>query len=277
MVLMIISFLLLVIRITFPYVIKPDPIIIENLPLIERKLDSMKMRPGSQSSFKVQNLNIKTPNLRFFNPNKVTYEALLDMGFREKTAQTFLKFREKGFVFRKKEDVLKIYGITQEHYLLLEPYIVLEKEKQTLEVLPASVEKKEVSKALLKIELNSADSVNLMQLKGIGSSYARRIVKYRNALGGFSNIEQLKEVYGLSEVLFDQIKKNIWAASDEIITLDPNLDDFKTLNKHPYLSYEMTKMIFNRRKQGAITETVIREILGDEELFKKLRPYLKFD
>src|SRR3569833_3197280 len=49
------------------------------------------------------------------------------------------------------------------------------------------------------IELNSADSAKLTELKGIGPSFARRIINYRNRLGGFINKEQLKEVYGMDD------------------------------------------------------------------------------
>lgn len=62
-----------------------------------------------------------------------------------------------------------------------------------------------------KIELNRADSSDLVSLYGIGPILSKRIVKYRKSLGGkFHSVEQLKNVYGLSEETFQAILPYVW-------------------------------------------------------------------
>ena len=91
-VLLVISFLLLVIRLVYPSFIKPDPIIIQNLPLIERQLDSG--YKTSQPFAKTNIANEKSVNLFVFDPNTISYEQLLKLGFKEKTANIFLKIQK---------------------------------------------------------------------------------------------------------------------------------------------------------------------------------------
>ena len=98
-----ISFLLLLVRVFYPYFIVPNKINVKNLPLIENKLDSA--FENSKNKFDknyIETINKST--LFVFNPNTVTLENLIKLGFKEKTAKTFIKFRERGFLFKQKED-----------------------------------------------------------------------------------------------------------------------------------------------------------------------------
>ncbi len=209
-----------------------------------------------------------------FNPNTVTGEQLLQLGFKEKTAHTFINYRNKGAHFNKKEDIKKVYGVTEELYSKLEPYILIENKKADVYAQQEPVRKKEIK----VVELNSADSTGLLPLPGIGPAYAKRIVKYRSLLGGYYSTEQLKEVYGFTDSLF-QIVKNYVKVDPSLVTkIDLTTEDFKKLNAHPYISYEDTKAVFNyRRKNGPITKIEhLRICIPDEEVLKKLTPYLPF-
>lgn len=116
------------------------------------------------------------------------------------------------------------------------------------------------------IELNSADTIQLKTIPGIGSGFANRIVKYRNELGGYVKIEQLNEVWGMDTYLYSQI--------EPFLTLNPahdsiyiNLDDFQKLLAHPYLSYKQVKVIADiRERKGAIKSLKRLELLDE---FKK--------
>jgi competence ComEA-like helix-hairpin-helix protein len=220
-------------------------------------------------------------NLFVFDPNTVSMEQLQQLGFREKTATTLLKFRSRGFVFKEKKDLQKVYGISDKFYARLVPYIVIKEtaaphlqmmqEKTQAPAQPA----KTIEPA--KIELNSADSSALVSLNGIGPAYARRILKYRSILGGFITAEQLKEVYGFTEELYDKVKPSVTVDAGLVRRIRINTDDFKTLNKHPYLSYELTKSICNSRRQGAVTTESLKDLLKDDALYRRLSPYLTFD
>lgn len=130
-----------------------------------------------------------------------------------------------------------------------------------------------------KIELNSADSIGLESLPGIGPVFAKRIIKYRNILGGYYALSQLNEVYGLSPEILSKIEKLIIIDTLKIEKLLLNNADFKKVNAHPYISFEQTKQIFKlRSKQKIIVIDQLLEykIFSPEEI-NKLRPYLSFD
>jgi competence protein ComEA len=274
-VLVITSLSLLIVRIVYPVFIQPDRIALLNLPLIERKPGNTSQASGPP----VKNeFNTESTSLLFtFDPNTVSFEQLLQLGLKEKTAMVFLKFRNKGFVFKQKKDLQKVYGISDKLYAQLEPYILIEEggSKQDHLIKPAA--RPAIQQAQAKLELNSADSASLVALNGIGPGYAKRILKYRALLGGYIAVEQLKEVYGVNEEFYEKVKSHFYADAHAVKKINLNTDDFKVLNKHPYLSYELTKTIFDWRRKTSINATNLKEILNDGPLYQKLIPYLSFE
>ncbi len=264
-----ISILLLVVRLSYPAFIKPVELQIENLPLIEEEINTNKAIAKSNH----HTFNSKA-TLFPFDPNTASLEELVKLGIREKTALTLIKFRSKGFKFKQKEDLKKIYGLNENIYLKLEPYILI----KTISGTKTETKTTTLSstKNISKLELNSADSLSLIALKGVGPGYAKRIIKYRSMLGGFANILQLKEVYGMTDELFTLIESQCKVNSATVTKLDINTLDFKLLNKHPYISYELTKQICNFRKTVKISEVNIKDVIQDDELTNKLSPYLLY-
>ncbi len=279
LVLMFISFVLLLVRIIYPSFIKPDNIQILNLPLIERSLDSF-TETNNYSNKSTNVLQQTSTTLFVFNPNKVTREQLLQLGFKPKVAKGFINYRNKGFVFKQKSDVKKVYGVSDKFYSKLEPYILIENETKK-ETIPQenkseqnSIVKKQTQQQL---DLNTADSIALVDLKGIGPSFAKRILKYRTILGGYVSVEQLKEVYGFTDELYNQVNSFFIIGTSPLKKINLNTDDFKIINKHPYLSYELTKNICNVRRKTKLTPSNTKDILNDEVLYKKVMPYLSFE
>jgi DNA uptake protein ComE-like DNA-binding protein len=280
-ILSLISLSLFLIRIIYPSFISSETIEVKNLTLIERKLDSSyyESQKYVQTNFSE---NKNESNLFVFDPNTVTFEQLVELGFKEKIAKTFLKFRDKGFVFKQKSDLQKVYGISDNFYDKLEPYILIENRVSNDQKDPINDQKNspvvEIKKTVKnKIELNGADSLMLLEIDGIGPSFAKRILKYRSILGGFYNLEQLKEVYGFNDELFDKVKTWLFVEANTIKKIDLNKDDFKKINKHPYLSYELTKSIVDWRKKTVITATNLKDIINDDAVYKKLLPYVVFE
>ncbi|WP_317898838.1 ComEA family DNA-binding protein [Aurantibacillus circumpalustris] len=279
-VLLVISFVLLLIRLTYPLFIKPDAIVLLDLPLIEKKLDSVYSKSHSHSKNKVVQDNSNS-TLFVFNPNTVSLEQLKQLGFKEKTALIFLKFRKNGFVFKQKKDLQKVYGINDKLFAQLEPYILIEEQTAQPDFKKQGEQKviieNHVKQTSIKIELNSADSASLVALNGIGASYAKRILKYRGMLGGFVTVDQLKEVYGFNDELYEKVKNLCYVDAKTIQKINLNKDDFKTINKHPYLTYENTKTIFDWRRKTTINAMNLKDILNDNGLVQKLLPYLSFE
>ena len=204
-----------------------------------------------------------------FDPNTATDTDFIRLGLSEKQIRTIRKYQSKGGNFRSKYDFLKIYGISQAQKTSLAEYITIhEKEDVKLE------KKAEINK--IQIEINAADSIELMKLPGIGDKLSKRIVKYRDLLGGFYTLSQLKEVYGLSEQVIQQIDGMVKVDPARIRKLDLNFAEWNDLAKHPYIQKNLARQIIKfRTKYGSIHEaSVLRDsmILNTEE-FARLKPY----
>jgi len=161
----------------------------------------------------------------------------------------------------------------------------IEKQKQTefpkrqqLPKQPVYSKKAYTKRPPMMIEINTADSNQLVKLYGIGPSFAGRILKYRGMLGGFFSIEQLMEVYGMDSIRYDGFRNNIHADTKLLQHLNVNEADFKTLLRHPYLDYETVKLICNYREaSGLITcPDTLRIVIGYDPMFEKVKHYIKY-
>ena len=121
------------------------------------------------------------------------------------------------------------------------------------------------SKPIPILDINVADSTALVALPQIAEVMASRIHRYRNRLGGFVAIEQLFDVKGMDTERFVAIKPYIVLEHDEIVKINVNQDEFKTLLRHPYLEYDQVKAIVNHReRKGFIKDwNQLKEIVGD--------------
>ncbi|MDR2954976.1 MAG: helix-hairpin-helix domain-containing protein [Prevotella sp.] len=129
------------------------------------------------------------------------------------------------------------------------------------------------------IELNKADTSALKRIPGIGSAYANRIVKYRSLLGGFHNISQLGEVWGIDTELLSNIMSYI-IIRPEITQLEVNSAGYQELLKHPYLNKEQVKVIIDIRERKGKIESIDRLSLLEEFTendIKRLKNYLSFN
>lgn len=132
-------------------------------------------------------------------------------------------------------------------------------------------------KKRLVFELNSADSLDLVQLYNIGPTIARRILKYRSLLGGYYCKEQLHEVYGIDSARYADIAPHLTVNSALVTRLDLNTATIDQLKRHPYLDYYQAKAIVRMREEkGAFNQ--VSDILNipiiDTETFKHIEPYL---
>lgn len=241
-------------------------------------------KPKGKKSFTKKN---STPiHYHTFNPNTVSKNELISLGFSEKTAAIFINFRNKGGKFYKKEDVKKVYGVNENLYNNIAPYIIIpEKEwnktskKYDIESNKDFEEKKEYKKDIVKpvlVNINSADSATLRTIYGIGATFAERILKYRNLLGGFTHKEQLLNVYGMTQETYDNIKNQVFV-SGAVTQLNINTSSWKDLKSHPYISSDkaniFTKYVKTHGKVNSLTEILNLSIFTEEEI-QLLTPYL---
>lgn len=212
-----------------------------------------------------------------FDPNTLSVEGWTKLGYSPKQAQAADKYRQRGGVFRKADDVKKLFFIDDEDFQILEPYIVIENIPEREPRREYSSERPSQPAVTKKIELNTADTSDLKELRGIGSGYAKRIVKYRQQLGGFYKPEQLLEVYGFSQELYEKVAPNITIDGDEVRKINLNTATIDQLKRHPYLDYYQAKAIVNyREKYGkfASVNDLLKTNLIYQETFDKIKPYL---
>jgi competence ComEA-like helix-hairpin-helix protein len=131
----------------------------------------------------------------------------------------------------------------------------------------------------VKVDLNSCDSLALMRLPGIGQVLSVRIIKYRNKLGGFLTVEQLREVYGLPEETFDKIKSRVFADTSRIRKVRINEGGFRELGRIPYIEkYEISAILKYRQLSGRVAGIAVlvdNKVLSGEKA-SKIRGYLDF-
>lgn len=223
---------------------------------------------NSNSKPKYQSVERKQQKLelRDFDPNKIEYQQLTEMGVDKKTANNWVKFVAAGAQFYKPEDVLKIYGMNVSLYEKLIPHIKIEK----------AAKKQKRNTEIVKIELNSADADLLMQLYGIGPKLSERIIKYRDKLGGFYHLDQLNEVYGIPDTTLQEIAPKL-SLIPIISKMNINFIESKELSSHPYISYKTADIIIKFRNQhgpfNSIDDLDKIKIFTIEEL-KKIKAYL---
>lgn len=132
--------------------------------------------------------------------------------------------------------------------------------------------------AIIIVDLNTADTTLLKRLPGIGSSFAKRIVEYREKLGGYCETVQLLEVYRMDTARYNEIKDYVKIGSLFVPNkLKINSDSFKILLKHPYLEYDDVKKIVNYREQKGMIASweQLTKVVGDA-INPKLRYYVDY-
>ncbi|MEM6320146.1 MAG: helix-hairpin-helix domain-containing protein [Bacteroidota bacterium] len=222
------------------------------------------------------------PQLFEFDPNTASRYELLDLGLSPKVVQTLLNFRASGGKFWKPKHLKKIYGLEEAQYTTLEPYIKIPEAKQILakmDVIPEALPNTYEAPTLVKVDINQANEAEWQQLRGIGEITARRIVNFRQQLGGFTSVEQLKTIYNVPDSTIDKV------ASQLIYSPIPNKININTvsadiLKNHPYIKAKQAHTIVNYRTNHGRFERIedLQKVkILTPEFIDRIAPYLTFE
>lgn len=223
-----------------------------------------------------------------FDPNTADSTELLALGLEPWQVRNIYKYRAKGGVFRRKEDFGRVYGLTNKQYRDLAPLIRIGSDYQPYtsrgyqnvpyDEAPDSVPGRRFPAKLRqgeRIDLNDADTVLLLKVPGIGSYFARQIVRARKMLGGFYSVRQLLEIQDMPEEALPYFEVN----PAKVHRLNVNKLSLVELRRHPYINYYQAKAIVDyRRLYGEIHDMgqlkLMKYFTPDD--FERLRHYIEY-
>ena len=272
-----------------------------------------------------------------FDPNIVTVDELVRLGLTEKQAATIINYRAKGGVFRKREDFLKMYVVSDEFYARVKDFIVISEnsmQKRSYPIEGATVknaanenvtnddainnnpinnsavtnnaandstshkngldsnmlgengltgrlsngkfaDKSAPEKSFPLLEINRADSLDLLDLPGIGPYYASRIIRFRNRTGGFISKEQLKEISGIDEERYSMFEAKIYADTSLIYKIDLNTISVEDLSSNPYIGTYLAKAIirFRGQSESINIKLLLENRILDRQRYELLKHY----
>lgn len=233
----------------------------------------------------------KNPVLFSFDPNHISADSLQLLGIDKKTISTFLKYRHKIGKFKNKDQVFKVYGMEKYRNILIE-HINFHEQNRNLIALPDTAQSDDQTDSdnrwfnnniptvkIQSININEADSFQWQLIKGIGPRLANRIVRYKDRLGGFYEIEQIEEVYGLRPETFLAISHMLTVNAADIKKLNINHSPVDVLASHPYIGRKKAAVLLRYvQHKGPLksADDLIKSRLFDADEVDKLLPYLDF-
>lgn len=239
-----------------------------------------------------------------FDPNNLEVSEWEKLGVKTYLAERINNYVSKGGRFRKKADLRKIYGFPEWLYAELEAYIQLPDEapKYSKKTERKPYKKKDYKKyedkddsdskkddkpkkskpSIQPFDINTASVEDLKQIRGIGDTFANRIISFRKLLGGFVNESQLYEVYGLKDnpETIEELLKYINFDLSQVKKININTASKGEIKRHPYVKTwdEAQAIVDYRERIGKIPSFKVLITLSElnQENFKKLEPYLEF-
>lgn len=208
-----------------------------------------------------------------FDPNTISEVDLKRLGLGDRVVRSWMNFRKKGGKFKEPNDLRKLYTLQHKDAERLIPLVQI----------AVATERKEKAIDLprdrVKLDLNSADSLSLLELPGIGPAYASRILKARERWGGWFTPTQLMAVYGMDSARLEDLKPYFYLNPQKVKKIAINQLEVEALQRHPLLGVALAKRIVAYRKQhGNFSNAAeLTKVYGlDSARVNQLVPYLEW-
>jgi|GEM_PF-2651192 len=251
-----------------------------------------------EPTFEILTMGVKENYLAgCYEANLLTRKELIGFGLDSALAGRWINYRNTIGGFEKMEQVRQVFRMPERLADQMEPILRFEEPLPESREEPTSdfqsgmhavqvsaptentKEKPEAKTARTRapIEpfcLNTADEETLRQIRGIGEVFASRIIRFRELLGGYHSVEQLKEVFGMEPDLVDRNAEKFLIDSSRVVKIDWQSAEFREVLSHPYMDYDDVVCIFQMRREGTTDATKLKKCF-DAELWGKISPYLQ--
>jgi DNA uptake protein ComE-like DNA-binding protein len=217
-----------------------------------------------------------------FDPNTVTAAQLEQWGVSKSAIKGWMGYLGKGGRFKTAADVQKIYALSEEEFQRLVPFMQCNGGAASTTVALANatpmMPPKTYTRAAITVDINTAAQEDWEKLPGIGPYWAKKIVYFRQKLGGFAAIQQVAETMHLPDSIFRKIEPLLTVNSPVQPAINLNDATFEQLSAHPYIDAKQARWIIAyRQTHGSIRR--IEDLLDIPEIkpnwLEKMRPYFK--
>ncbi len=227
----------------------------------------------------------KQPELFPFDPNTADSTQLLRLGLQPWQVRNIYKYRAAGGIYREPSDFARLYGLTLKQYRQLEPYIRISEDYQPAARFiskDVTMEERDTMRYPVKLQpqerivLNTADTAQLRKVPGIGHYFARKIVEYRERLGGYVCVQQLLEIENFPDTAVNYF---IIPDDTQLRKLNLNRLSLNELKRHPYISFYQARAIVDYRRLHGPLESLQQLSLSRDfppEAIRRLAPYVEF-
>ncbi|MFA6260216.1 MAG: helix-hairpin-helix domain-containing protein [Bacteroidia bacterium] len=224
----------------------------------------------------LKTIDLETPTmaepkqLKKFDPNNATTQQWQTLGLSEKEIRRIQNYTKAGGKFKQASDLQKLYGVDQKKIEQALPFMVFPTKKLFTD---SSTKRKSAQ----VVELNSTDSVQLVSLYRIGPALTHRILEYRDKLGGFLELEQLREVWGFDEDILYDLSGKITVNPSLAKRWELNTVSLEVLKTHPYFKYKLSNAIINYRNQHGPFQALAdlkKIVLVTDSVYEKITKYI---
>lgn len=262
---------------------KTKPFPFKNDPALAKIFDTLNKTSSFQKQFDRKTFKTSLPSnssyqegeLFTFDPNTLSIEGWQKLGLNDHVIKTIEKYLSKNGRFYKEEDLKKIWGMPEGFYDRVKKFISIPQLNKT-PFTNSKPQKKEFKS--YDLDINLSDTSSFIALPGIGSKLAARIINFREKLGGFYSVDQIKETYGISDSIFKILRPYLHISEPRLKMVNINTATKEELKAHPYIKWNLANALVEYRNQHGpyLQISDLKKVsIVTEDVYRKLTPYLK--
>ena len=195
------------------------------------------------------------PKIYPFNPNFITDYKGYKLGMSVPEIDRLLAFRKENKYVNSPEEFQAVTKVSDSLLNAISPYFKFpdwvknKKEFKAYKKYPnTAFAKKE---KIVVIDINQASQEDLIRIYGIGEAISLRILKFKESLGGFVSMEQMKDVWGLSPEVIENLNSHFKVSvHPNVKKIDINNASIKELSQFPYFNYQLARQIVTFRSMN---------------------------